>query len=335
MSKLAARIYDKWFADKTPQKRYYSAAKLNRQNAAWGTSPTGANYERRVSLAALRSRARQASRDNGHIAHFLSLTRSNVIGAKGIRLQARAKSADGKTLNVELNREIENAWREWGQASTCTLSGKLGWKQVQNLTVTQLACDGEFLVQMIDADNDFGFALKVWDVNWLDEMYNDTLPGGNRVIMSVEIDANDRPVAYWLTTPATEINFTRERARKRTRVPAEQMIHGFLVNDDESQARGVTWFHAALLDVKNFQGYTEGVIQSARWASNTFGFLSQTVPDGTEPPYTGQEQPDGTPTLPPVDTAPGTINGLPPGTSSSSSTRNSRRRITQCSQKPC
>lgn len=308
MSKLAERIYDRWFG-KRPQKRHYAAARLNRQNSNWTTYPTGANYERKLDLRALRARARQASRDDPHLSKFLSLFRSNVIGQEGIKLQCRARLADG-SMNADINKQVEEAWWQWGHSETCTVSGKLDWKAVQRLIVTQLACDGEFLVQMIPADNPFGFALKVWDVNWLDEHWNEVLPGGNRIIMSVEVNADDRPVAYWLTTPASEINYTKRSQVTRTRVDADQMIHGFLIEDDETQVRGVTAFKTVLLTAKNFHGYTEGVIQSARFASNSFGFLKQTDGvDGAE--YTGEDA-DGRPVMPEINVEPLSMNALPP-----------------------
>jgi len=291
--------------------RHYAAARPNRLNADWSTSPTGANYEIRGGIAALRARAREAARNNGHIRNFLNLMRTNVIGSQGIALQSRARMTDKKTLNVDLNKRVEEAWFEWGHREHCTLSGKLDWLGVQNLALTQLLRDGEFIVQTIEGVGDFGLALKVWDANWLDETYNEVLPNGNRVIMSVEIDAHDRAVAYWLTTPSSEINYTARRARTRTRIPADQIIHGFLVTDDESQVRGVTWFAATLLNLKHFQGYVEGVVTQARVGANTFGVLENTVPDGEE--YTGEEDEDGNPQHPHIESSPLSITALLPG----------------------
>jgi lambda family phage portal protein len=310
--KIATRFY-RWWTGEQPQpaRRSYAAARLTKGNANWTTQPTGANYETRVSLQSLRARARQLARDNGHIKHFLSLTRSNIVGKKGIRLQSRALMPDGKTLNVDLNRQVEAAWKEWGYAENCTVSGKMNWRQVQDLAITRMAVDGEFLIQMVEADNGFGFALKHWDVNWLLETYNEVLPNGNRVIMSVEVNSLDQPVAYWLTTPSSEINFTQRRAMSKTRVPAEEMIHGFLVLDDETQVRGITWFHAAALDAKNFLGYTEGVIQSARMAANIPFFIEETVPAGEE--YLGPESTDGTSNHPDIDVTNLGVTFLNPG----------------------
>ena len=310
--KLSQRLYEAiWPPQPKGQKRGYQAARVNRLNANWTTYPTGANYEIRGGLAALRARSRQAARDNGHIRNFLRLMCSNVIGPKGIQLQSRARLSGSKTLDVELNKKVEEAWFEWTHREHCTISTKLDWRGVQKLALTQLLRDGEFLIEMIEGVGDFGLSLKIWDVNWLDETYNDTMPNGNRVIMSVEIDANERPVAFWLTTPSSEMNFTNRRERTRTRKPAESMIHGYLIEDDESQVRSVSWITPALLDIKNFQGYTEGVVTSARVSANTFGFVKQQLADGEE--WTGEENEDGTQTLPMIDSSPLSVNLLNPG----------------------
>lgn len=293
--------------------RSYAAAQSNRLNAGWTSHSTASNYEIRCSLQALRARAREAARNNGHIKNFLNLMRTNVIGSKGIQMQPRARLFDGKTLNTRLNKQIEERWFEWGHRENCTVSGKLDWIGVQNLVLTQLMRDGEFLVQMIEDVGDFGLSLKVWDVNWLDETFNENRPGVNRIIMSVEIDDNDRPVAYWLTPPPSEDTYLPAgQTRRRRRVPAEEMIHGFLVSEDESQVRGVTWLAATLLNLKHFQGYVEGVVTQARVAAHTFGLLKNTSPTG-EQQFEGEEDAEGNMIHPFIESSPLSITAMLPG----------------------
>jgi lambda family phage portal protein len=284
MSKLSARIYDKVFGSRqvpatTKHVRRYAAAKHDRLNSTWSLFPESQNFIASQDVRPLRARARDMSHNAPHFRKFLDMVRSNVVGAQGLRLQVKAYAGDGKTLDVELNKRIETAFWMWGHQETCTLSGKMDWIAAQRLFVTQLARDGEVLVRKIKAKNPFGFALKFIDVSYLDELFTVNLTNGNRVIMSVEIDGNDRPVAYWLTTPPTEIIFQPDRNPIRVRVPAEEIIHAFLISDDESQTRGVSWFHASLLDGRNLHKYKEGVITSARAAAMSMGFLIPTVPD--------------------------------------------------------
>lgn len=309
--KLAARIYD-WFAPAKPVKRHYAAARNNRLNAGWATSPTGANYETQISLSTLIARSRQAARDDLHIVNYLRLMRANVIGHKGIQLQSRAREVDGKTLNVDLNKRVEEAWWEWTHAETCTVSGKLDWKGVQDLVVTQCERDGAFLIQMIEADNDFGFALKTWDVTWLDPTFNETRPGGNRVIMSIEIDANAKPVAYWLTTPSSEINYTDRRARTRTRILADQILHDFQIHDDESQVHGIPGIAAAILPAKNAYSYTESVVLTSRQCVNDMAVLKNTMADA-DANWEGATDDEGRPLHPMIESAPLSVTALLPG----------------------
>jgi capsid protein len=129
--------------------------------------------------------------------------------------------------------------------------------------------------------------------------------------MSVEVDSNYKPVAYWLTTPMSEINFTNRQARQRTRVPAEEMSHVFIHDEDESQTRGVTWFHAVLLQGKDLHEYTSGVVQQARVAAHTLGFLEKESPDEVE--FNGDETTEGAEKAVAIDVAPLSMNELPAG----------------------
>lgn len=309
--KLAARIYDAIWPPKK-QKRDYAASRSNRLNLGWTTMPTSANWEHRVSLSALIARSRQAARDDLHIVNYLRLMRANVIGQNGIQLQSRARTGPKGSLNVELNQRVEEAWWEWTHAETCTVSGKLDWKGVQDLAVTQCERDGAFLIQMVEANNDWGFALRTWDVTWLDLTFNERRPGGNRIVMSIEIDANDKAVAYWMTTPTSETTFAKNQTRERVRVPAEQIIHGMLVHDDESQVHGVPGTAAALLPAKNAYSYCESQIMASRVAVNQFAVLKSTSPDG-EAQFTGEEDADGNETNPMIDSSPLAITQLLPG----------------------
>lgn len=314
MSKIAARIYDRFFADtkRTHRRSGYAAARPSRTQADWTTFPTGANWNLYRDLRRLRARAREMAKNAPHFRKFLMMASSNVIGPDGIMLRAQVEFGTKAILKADVNKQIEDAFWEWGHRETCTATGKLDWAASQRLFVEHLIRDGEVLVQHIKSDNPFGYSLKFWNVDWLDETFTQVHPPtGNRIIMSVEIDANDKPVAYWLTTPSSEINFTLKRERQRTRIDASEMTHAYIVLDDESQVRGVTWFHAALLAGKDFHEYVNNVNQQARVGAASLGFLEKEIND--EAGYDGREADDGTAANPVIDVAPLSMNELPPG----------------------
>lgn len=308
--KFAIRLYEALFPQ--AMTRTYAAAKVNRLNAGWTSYSTSANYESRSSLDALIARSRQMARDDLHITNYLRLMRSCIIGIDEIKLQSDARTARGK-LNVKLNQRVEEAWWRWTHEENCTISKKLCWKEVQEMAVTHYERDGAFLIQKIfDADNPFGFALKLWDITWLDLTYNEVLKNGRRIVMSIELDAYDRPIAYYLTTPNSEVTFSRGQTRTRTRVPAEEIVHGVYNLDDESQVHGIPGTAAALLPAKNAYSYTESVVMASRASVNTFGVLKNTMPDGEEQ-FTGQENSEGTPQHPFINSSPLSITPLLPG----------------------
>lgn len=293
-------------------KRHYQAARHTRQNRGWTSHPQGANWILRCDLPSLRARARDMAKNSPHFRKFLQMAKSNIIGHKGIQLQCDAVFPSSERPHTTLNSKIELAFWQWGKRESCTESGKLSWVQAQQLAVETLIRDGEVLIEHIEADNPFGYSLKFWNVDWLDETHNEIRSGGTRVIMGVEIDDKDRPVAYWLTEPPSEnfYGYENQTRRYRRRVDAKNMTHIFIVTEDECQIRGVSWFHAALLQGKDLHEYAGGVVQSARVAAHTFGFLKQTAAE--EISFDGDE---GNCDLPPlqIDKAPLSVNLLDPG----------------------
>jgi lambda family phage portal protein len=273
-------------------KRNYAGARISKANSGWTTYPQGANWLLRCDLATLRARARDMVKNSPHFRKFILMAKANIVGHKGIQLQCDAKI--GRRPHTVVNSRVEKAFWEWSKRETCTLSGKLNWIQVQQLAVEMLVRDGEVLIEHVEADNPFGYAIKIWNPDWLDETHNEVPAGGNRIIMGVEVDRNDRPVAYWLTEPPSANVYGYNPTsgnRYRRRVPAEDMTHIFLSTEDETQVRGVTWFHAALLQGKSLHEYSGGVVNSARMAAMTGGFFKKSDPDETM--FEGEENADG------------------------------------------
>lgn len=272
--------------------RSYDAARRNRLTNDFTTVNTSANWEMRRSLRYLRARSRNLARNNDYVKKFLSMVRNNVAGPAGMKLQARAMTPRGE-LDRELNRQVERAWQRWAHCENASLNGRLSWVEIQRKAVTLVARDGECVIRMMVADNEFGFALKFYSADWLDETFSERLPGGNRVIMSVELDADDRPVAYWLTPPPSDLQFLYSPAtRYRTRVPAEEVVHLFLGDDenadDDNQARGVPWVHTAITRLKQLGEYELAEIVAARVGASKMGFFREEEAD--DDAYTGEDE---------------------------------------------
>ncbi|HEY0545310.1 MAG TPA: phage portal protein [Pyrinomonadaceae bacterium] len=273
-------------------RRSYDAARVDRLSRDFTVVNTSNNFELRRSLRFLRARSRDLARNNDYVKKFLSMVRNNVAGPTGMKLQVRARDKNGE-LDQVLNRTIETAWKQWCHKENASLNGKLSWTAIQRKHINAIARDGESLLRICDADNPFGFSLKFYSADWLDETFNERLPNGNRVIMSVELDENDRPVAYHLTPPPSDYLFLDRDAKAnwRTRVPAEEIIHSFLMDDensdDDTQVRGVPWIHTAIKRLKILGAYEEAELVAARVGACKMGFFKQETPEEEE--YTGEE----------------------------------------------
>jgi lambda family phage portal protein len=177
-----------------------------------------------------------------------------------------------------MNGIIEEHWQRWSHPENASITGKLSFADCLRKFVNDLARDGEVLCRFITADNPYGFSLKFIDVTWLDEMFNEVRPGGNRVVMSVELNADDRPVAYWLTPPPDQFSLpSMAQDRKRVRVPAEEIVHCFLPFDensgDGSQTRGVPFAHAAMLNLWQLGAFEESAVIASRIGASKMGFF--------------------------------------------------------------
>jgi lambda family phage portal protein len=242
-------------------KRAFAMAQHNRLTANWSAFPIAPNRELRAQLRAVRNRSRNLGQNDDYIKRYLSLRENNIPGPNGFTFMVSLEplsddpSEEQQKHDAAIVKEIERAFEEWSHAENASASGKLSFVDQQRLLQRQMDRDGEALIRrIIGANNPFRYTLKFIDVAWLDEFYNGVNPNtGNRIIMSVEVDDDDRPVGYWLTMPAAEYlyastRFSRERHRQF--VPAGEMVHAFVCKDDESQARGYPETHTAGMTLK-------------------------------------------------------------------------------------
>ena len=286
-------------------RRSYAASIVDRLSGDFKGSNRSASSELSAGLYTMRGRSRQLCMDNDYAKKFLAMVSANVVGNKGITLQARARRDDGSLDNQD-NNAIEAAWAEWGQIENCTVTKRQSWVDVQKLVMKTIARDGEVLVVMVRGyDNEFGFALQVLESDHLDENLNRDLGNGKRIVMGVELDEWGAPVAYHLTTNHPGDDTHQVKGKHYKRVPATDVLHVY-IDDRAGQVRGVPWMHTAITRLNQVGGYEEAELTAARIAASKMGFY--TSPDGDS--YVGDEDEDGNLIM---DMEPGILEQLPAG----------------------
>lgn len=288
------------------ESRAYASAGSGRLVGDWTTQNNSANQEIKPSSRILRARARQLARDDDYFIGFLKKAESNVIGTNGLTLQVKSK-------RKELNTRIEADFKNWSRKSFCDVTGQSSLRDIEALFLRTVLTDGECIIRkVVDPTSPYKLKLQMLDIDWLDEDLNDPkhYQTGNRIVMSVEVDAYDKPVAYWFTeprwatisVPGTPLIANYE---KRLRIPANEIIHRFS-KERVGQMRGVTVAHGAMLRMNMLSGYEEAELVGARVGAANMAFVSAQVPES------GQSL--GT-IAPPIETevVPGQVLELPPG----------------------
>jgi lambda family phage portal protein len=215
----------------------FDAGETPHYTDGWDTTDPNLNDALATRLGTLRGRAKGLARNNEWARRFLWLSKSNVLGPAGITMHMGLETAPG-VADEATNSLIETGWWRWGKRGVCDITGTLTWRQIETLCELCLQREGEYLVRLVTR-GPHGLQLHVLNPAVLDV----NLRGqhqGRRIRMGVEINDEGAPVAYWLITtrPGDDINNGLSTSGARhTRVPADEIIHGF-DKEEPDQLRG-------------------------------------------------------------------------------------------------
>lgn len=284
--------------------RPFQAAGYDRLTASWLASRQSINDELRGDLDALRARAREVAKNNGYGRKFLRMVARNVVGPKGFVLQARIQDEQGAP-DSPANAAVERAFFAWSRRGSAEITGRMSFADLCRAAIRAVARDGEALVCLVrgsQARNAEGLALQLIDVARLDTARNRKAAGNQpAVIMGVEVDAYQRPLAYWIK------EHPEAGSSAAVRYPAEDILHLYVMDEPE-QVRGVPWMHAAMLDTHDLGEFNRSALLAARKGADTLGFIVSPTGDASQ--MGDLEDQDGTPVN---ISAPGTYEFLPEG----------------------
>ena len=279
-----------------PQKRSFKSAQVSSLTSSWATQPKPIDVDIRNGLRKLRARSRYEAQNNDYVRRFLSMVKTNVVGAPGIILQSKVIDPHGKPDPIA-SAAIEAAWADWGRGGTADVTGRLSWKMIQRLYIETMARDGEVIVRKVKGwkRNKYRFALQFIDPEALDVELNRDLASGNTIRMGVELDAWRKPVAYHLLTGASTADAYQHMGRNYQRIDAGEIIHQFLP-EWCWQTRGVPWVSTGLLRLNMLAGYEEAELVASRASAAKFAVYERKDEDAPafNAGQVGEEQPDGT-----------------------------------------
>ena len=276
---------------------------------SWTTTPQPINEVLKKNLKTLRARSREQQFNNDYARRFIGMCKSNVVGDKGIVLQAKSKSKNGE-LDVMANQAIEAAYKDWSKPENCDVKGRCSREEMERLFISTVAGDGECIVRMIygKSVSKYGFALQFIDPELLDADLNEDIRGSsNKIKMGIEVNQYDKPIAYYFKQTAGDYYYN---GKHYTRVPAKDIIHGF-ITEYVDQMRGIPWMSTALLRLNMLGGFENAALVNARVGASKMGFF--TSESGDDYKGDGTENENGTGNTI-SESEPGTFEQLQAGT---------------------
>lgn len=257
---------------------YYTGATLYGGGGAWLGMLRAKDQEVRADMAAMRSNSRRLLNNNPFMKRYIRTLGNHVVGPKGMKLQSLFRTSGGERRDPYAGK-IEVEWGLWSKKGTPSVCGKFSFPALVRQALRLTALDGECFIRIIrNAPNPWGFSLQILDPDLLNHMYS-RLPspetGNNSIVMGVEIDQWDRPVAYHFTTPAAARNTWP--VGPIVIIPAADIIHLY---DPEraNQTRGIPWIACSMWMMSMLGHYWEAEVASARHESERIGILKS--PEG-------------------------------------------------------
>ncbi|KWF66646.1 phage portal protein [Burkholderia pseudomultivorans] len=289
---------------------YESASTTGARAKSWRTSSAGPNAAAVQNLPLLRSRARDAIRNDPWAKTAIARLVSNTIG-NGIQAHPKHPNAAVRMMQKQL---WEDSCEEIDADELFDMAG------VQTLAARAFFSDGEVLVRRQLRSPSEGLAvpmqIRLLEGDLLPMEKNETVPGGGEIVNGVEFNADGRRVAYHLLQRHPGEYGRASTANMQTvRVPADEIAHVFLALRP-GQVRGVPELSTVLLRLKSLDNFDDAVLFRQEVSNLFAGFITKppAEPGFLGDPVTGgQMQYDVDGFSPVVSLEPGSMQELAPG----------------------
>ncbi len=239
----------------------YDAGKLNRLTKAWANQNYNENAIPREQVQSLRQRSWDLFRNNCHARKIVRNLTSKVIG-RGMTPQSQAVNEDG-TANVEFRQRARKIWADiTDEIDYFGRPGK-GGQHLSELAKSALRgviLGGETLYRVLPIITGkarklgltLPLQLQLISADRLDAHGQTVATSGNEIWFGIELNTDGTRAAYYILDrhPSEPLGAMARPAR----VPADEIGHVY-VADDIGQLRGVPWFAAALMQMRDTGDY--------------------------------------------------------------------------------
>nr|WP_132451316.1 phage portal protein [Paraburkholderia sp. BL8N3] len=291
---------------------YESASSAGARGRTWKTSSAGPNFAAVQNLPLLRSRARDAIRNDPWAKTAIARLVSNTIGT-GIQPHPQHP-------NKAIAKQQKQLWDDWVKEADA--DGLLDFYGQQTLAARAFFSDGETLLRRRLRRPSDGLSVplqvQLMEADQLPVEKNELGRNGGEILNGVEFDADDRRVAYHLyRRHPGEYNRLNTMSMATVAVAADDIAHVFQPLRP-GQIRGVPELATVLLRLHSLDNFDDAVLFRQEVSNLFAGFITKPQASASGPgdidPMTGQPvvyDADGY--SPIVSLEPGSMQELAPG----------------------
>jgi len=197
----------------------------------------------------MRARARWLHENNAIMANIDATIVRNSVG-NGFTFQS-------KTGKENIDKQIEALWAEFIKPKNCDVTRRQHFGDMQSLILSQRMCDGEIVIKKhLTGKKSNPFQIQLVEADRFDVSYKVRVDNSNVLssVDGIELDTFGAPQNYVF----------RDGLMSSVKVPADQVIHYFRMDNRATQYRGLSEYKQAIVDLRNFAGYQTSTLKSAR-----------------------------------------------------------------------
>lgn len=248
------------------EQRNYDAGSYDRLNAGWVAYNQSAEQTDRYSRDTIRARARDLERNSDMANSVIGAYRRNVVG-RGWTLQAR-------TGSDSLNKQIEEAWKEWCKRKNCDVTETQSFNQMLRMAERRKKVDGGMLFKKCYTSGGLvPFKLQALEVDELDTGRVSPHNTNCRVIGGIELNTFNKPVGYWIR----QYDIDGFGQMDSVYVPAKNIIY-YYTKDRPSQIREMSDLAPTITRVRDANEFMTAVSVKERIAACLAVFVKKIIP---------------------------------------------------------